>query len=314
MVPTPTIPRSSSDAALDGMLGEIPQDDDVALLCVRVAPRAGPFERTIPANPQVLAELRRDLGGWLVLAGVPASDRDEIVLACNEACANAVEHASIAAPRRSIRIAARRSDGAIVVEVADDGAWRDGGAGPERGRGLAIMRAVMDEVEVAPSSSGTVVRMRRRSHRGAGRRRRNVGNERPYTPGTLRCPDRAGMGDLLERRSEIDLTMQLRRVGGWTVVSVEGELDLYSAPQLREAVTAAVQDGADHIVLDLTGVPFMDSSGLGVVVACLKHLRETGGELSVVTPPSSPPDEAAVAHRASIAPIPTHATVDEATA
>ena len=162
-------PEELADAALDGMLGEIPQDDDVALLCVRVAPRAGPFERTIPANPQVLAELRRDLGRWLVLAGVPASDRDEIILACNEACANAVEHASIAAPQASIRIAARRSDGAIVVEVADGGAWRDGGAGPDRGRGLGIMRAVMDEVEVAPSSSGTVVRMRRRLTGGAGR-------------------------------------------------------------------------------------------------------------------------------------------------
>ena len=98
----------------------------------------GPVRTDDPANPQVLAELRRDLGRWLVLAGVPASDRDEIILACNEACANAVEHASIAAPQASIRIAARRSDGAIVVEVADGGAWRDGGAGPDRGRGLGM--------------------------------------------------------------------------------------------------------------------------------------------------------------------------------
>lgn len=140
-----------------------------------------------------------------------------------------------------------------------------------------------------------------------------MGNERPYTPGTpavSRSPRRDGS---LREETEIDLALQLRRVGEWTVVSVEGELDLYSAPQLREAVTAAVQDGADHIVLDLTGVPFMDSSGLGVVVACLKRLRESGGELSVVTPPSSPPTKLLSLTGLDRA-IPTHATVDEAIA
>lgn len=140
-----------------------------------------------------------------------------------------------------------------------------------------------------------------------------MGNEPPYNPGASAVSRSRRREGFPREETEIDLTMQLRRVGEWTVVSIEGELDLYSAPQLREAVTAAVEDGADHIVLDLTGVPFMDSSGLGVVVACLKRLRESGGELSVVTPPSSPPTKLLSLTGLDRA-IPTHATVDEAIA
>jgi anti-sigma B factor antagonist len=106
--------------------------------------------------------------------------------------------------------------------------------------------------------------------------------------------------------------MQQRRVGVWTVVAVEGEIDLYSAPQLRDAVLAAVEGGADHVVIDLSAVPFMDSSGLGVVVACLKRLREAGGELAVVTPAGSPPTKLLSLTGLDQA-IPTHATVEEAT-
>ena len=116
-----------------------------------------------------------------------------------------------------------------------------------------------------------------------------------------------------EETSDIDLALQVRRVGTWTVVAVEGELDLYTAPQMREAVLAAVTDGADHVVIDLTAVPFMDSSGLGAVVACLKRLRESGGELALVTPPGSPPTKLLSLTGLDHA-IATHPTVEKATA
>ena len=138
-------------------------------------------------------------------------------------------------------------------------------------------------------------------------------NERPYNPdGVAASPPHRASGSR-EETSDIDLMLQQGRVGIWTVVAVEGEIDLYSAPQLREAVLAAVADGADHVVIDLTGVPFMDSSGLGAVVACLKRLREGGGDLAVVTPPGSPPTKLLSLTGLDRA-IATHATVDEATA
>ena len=98
-------------------------------------------------------------------------------------------------------------------------------------------------------------------------------------------------------------------VDGWTILSVEGEVDLYTAPAVREAAIGAMESGADHLLLDLTEVPFMDSSGLGVIVACLKRLRE----LAVESPPSSPPTKLLSLTGLDHA-IPTHATVDEALA
>lgn len=61
-----------------------------------------------------------------------------------------------------------------------------------------------------------------------------------------------------------------------------GEVDLYTAPQLRERVAWAIEDGASRIVVDLADVSFMDSSGLGVLIGALRRLRERGGELAVV--------------------------------
>src|SRR5262245_44347425 len=75
------------------------------------------------------------------------------------------------------------------------------------------------------------------------------------------------------------LTIGSRAVGDRTILSVEGELDLYTAPTLRERVLMTAGDGG-RLIVDLTGVPFMDSSGLGVIVSCLKRLRESGGDLA----------------------------------
>jgi anti-sigma B factor antagonist len=91
------------------------------------------------------------------------------------------------------------------------------------------------------------------------------------------------MGD-----TTIELGLEVRSQGQWTVVAVRGELDLYTAPQLREAVVALPIDEPLNVAIDLTEVSFMDSSGLGSVIACLKHVRGLNGELKLVTPPTSP--------------------------
>lgn len=71
--------------------------------------------------------------------------------------------------------------------------------------------------------------------------------------------------------------------GDWTVVSVIGELDLSTAPALRQRVVALVNEGADHLVLDLLGTDFLDSIGLGVIVGALKRVQTGGGRLAVAT-------------------------------
>ena len=71
-----------------------------------------------------------------------------------------------------------------------------------------------------------------------------------------------------------------------TVIRGDGRLNMVSAPRLREAVTAAVAAGRPRIVIDLSGIEFMDSSGLGALVGCLKTARQAGGDLRIARPSS----------------------------
>lgn len=63
-----------------------------------------------------------------------------------------------------------------------------------------------------------------------------------------------------------------------------GELDVVGGPDLRQHVMAATQTGSFHLVLDLTGVDFIDSFGLGVLVGALKRTRLAGGDVRLVVP------------------------------
>lgn len=72
-------------------------------------------------------------------------------------------------------------------------------------------------------------------------------------------------------------------VNGWTVVEVDGEVDAHTAPMVREAVIKLVDEGHRHFVLDLGFVTFMDSMGLGVIVAVTKRIREHEGSLRIAS-------------------------------
>lgn len=68
-----------------------------------------------------------------------------------------------------------------------------------------------------------------------------------------------------------------------TVVRVEGDLDCYTAPQLR-AVLLELADGPRRVVIDVSGSTFIDSTGLGVLVGGLKRIREQGGHMVLRSP------------------------------
>lgn len=65
------------------------------------------------------------------------------------------------------------------------------------------------------------------------------------------------------------------------VISCTGRLNMAAVPRLRSSITAAVEGGGKRLVLDLAEVPFVDSSGLGVLVAGLKQARQVGGDLRI---------------------------------
>jgi len=79
------------------------------------------------------------------------------------------------------------------------------------------------------------------------------------------------------------LGVQADERDGWTVVQVTGDVDLTTAPRLREQVVQIVVGGQPRVVLDLQGVDFIDSTGLGVLVGLLKRTRSHGGDLRLVS-------------------------------
>lgn len=64
-------------------------------------------------------------------------------------------------------------------------------------------------------------------------------------------------------------------------VTVEGEVDIATAPLLREQLQTVIEDGATNVIVDLGGVGFIDSAGLGVLIGAVKRLKERGGELQL---------------------------------
>jgi len=80
----------------------------------------------------------------------------------------------------------------------------------------------------------------------------------------------------------MDLDLNVRKEGDHAVLAVGGEIDVYTAPKLREKLIELVSDGEYHLVVDLEKVDFLDSTGLGVLVGGLKRVRNHDGSLRLV--------------------------------
>jgi len=82
----------------------------------------------------------------------------------------------------------------------------------------------------------------------------------------------------------VDIVVHEHSSGDWTVLTIAGELDVIGAPELRQHVLRCVAAGHHHLVLDLTGVDYVDSFGLGVLIGSLKRVRLLDGDLRLVVP------------------------------
>ena len=88
--------------------------------------------------------------------------------------------------------------------------------------------------------------------------------------------------ELLCQHRRVTIAIEVAATGGLAALSVRGELDIRSAPDLRSWLTRVLDDGAGQVVIDLSGVEFMDSSGLGVLVGAHRRLARIGGRLTIV--------------------------------
>jgi anti-sigma regulatory factor (Ser/Thr protein kinase)/GAF domain-containing protein len=149
-----------------------PTDDDVALLVASLDAERLAFEVEIAADPLMLRGMRRRLEGWLVQRDVDQADIVDVILAVSEACNNAIEHAYRDNGGGPINVTVAKETEKIRAVVEDHGTWRAQTTSDERGRGLMLIRQLMDSADLETGLNGTRVTFTRQ-----------VGPEREATVG-----------------------------------------------------------------------------------------------------------------------------------
>ncbi len=78
-----------------------------------------------------------------------------------------------------------------------------------------------------------------------------------------------------------------RQDGKVTVIELSGEIDVSCAPQLKDLLQGLIDEGKNQLLIDLTEVPFMDSTGLGIFVNAFKRSQQAGGSIKFASPQES---------------------------
>jgi PAS domain S-box-containing protein len=157
-----------ADAILDRLAPEAGYDDDVAMVVYRH--RLAPLRIETSATPEQLAPIRRQLTSWLGAAGVSEAQATDIVLVISEACTNCVEHAYVGHDVGRMRLEMNLREGSetgvgagtvneeIHARIIDSGSWKPPTEDPGNGgRGLLLMRAMSESMEVESRSHGTTI-------------------------------------------------------------------------------------------------------------------------------------------------------------
>jgi anti-sigma regulatory factor (Ser/Thr protein kinase)/putative methionine-R-sulfoxide reductase with GAF domain len=157
-----TSPDDVCERAVRAMVPPEGLRDDVAVIALHNEPVPAELHLTRLAKHDVLHEVRMGMRRWLRDRGATPGETNDIVLSVAEACANVVRHA--ADPGRAVRftlVATLDDEDVATITIRDRGSWREPAAG-DGGRGLTIMRAAMDSVDVESGTEGTTVTLRRR--------------------------------------------------------------------------------------------------------------------------------------------------------
>ncbi len=241
----------------------------------------------LPFTASSVGVARRHLVSDLIEAGVCASAVTDAALVISELLSNALRHAG-PLPGSAIRVAWELEDGSVRVSVSDGG----GSSRPELGeptptttggRGLRIVArlsrrwgtlcddegtTVWAEVLVMPLETVAVHAAAAEGGLADGVRRRSANSQHALNVATWLPGARRGKVRLVE------LNVSSRFHDDHTIVTIHGEIDLYTAPRLHSA----------RVIIDMSGVEFCDSTGMNVLLSCLRRARERGGELEIAAP------------------------------
>ncbi len=291
-------PRDMADALLSRMSEGSAIPDDTVVLVARLMP--APLEITLDADPTRLAPLRRTVDAWCDASGMGQDARSDLQLTVGEAVTNAIEHAYLRGPRTGSRAVvdvelALRPDGAVAVEVTDHGTWKTPPVDPGyRGRGIALIRELAEEVAVDPapdqasagqSPRGTQVRFRLPSipvevgSPGGGPPVEFVAGE--AEPGRPPAPE-PGDADVSPDRTRLRATPDRDGVR----LTVVGDLDLGGVAAIRASLFDQLADRR-QVTLSLGRDSFVSSAGIALLSEVARRMRSEGATLSLVAPAGS---------------------------
>ena len=228
--------------------------DDVAIVAVQNGEVPEDLRLRLPADPRVLAQVRRVIRRWLRNRGARDHVIAEITLAVSEACANAIEHAYSPAPAE-FHLQASASE-------------RRGDDRGQRRRTVA---------NSARARQGT----RSDDHRRSDGRRRDQSL-------CHRDRDRDAQKGLAVRLADVQFSTHRQAV----VAQVTGEIDLSNVESIERALVEATPNHSLALVLDLTDVDYLDSAGIQLIYKLRENLRARGQRLRLVIPSTSPANDA----------------------
>jgi anti-anti-sigma factor len=244
--------------------------DDIALVAVRILP--APLRMDLDADPHQLAPMRRQIHEWATGIGLGREKLDDLQLAVVEAAGNAVEHAyrDSDRPGQVQVVLSADPDGGVRVTVSDQGKWRPPPQDPGcRGRGVQIIKALADEVDIAAGSDGTVVRFR-------------------LPPASTSTPptDAVDAGQATRESADQPAAIRVHDTAQAHWVEVGGVLDLAGVAAVRRTLLDEL--ACDRpIVLDWRHVRWLASVGVGLLLEATRTARGHG-EVDVRLPSDGP--------------------------
>jgi serine phosphatase RsbU (regulator of sigma subunit)/anti-sigma regulatory factor (Ser/Thr protein kinase) len=228
--------------------------DDVTLLAAELLPDRRPeLHRLVPARADQLSGLRAALREWLNELGVGPDDLNALLHAAYEACTNVIEHAYPPDTEGEVCLdGVLGDDGSLEIVIRDHGHWRTPPVDPgTRGRGLMLMRGLLDAAEIKPGPDGTEVLLRHAPWR-------------PVAVGAPPVPARSPAPD------EVPFAVEVVPDGRLTL-KVAGPVDHDTVDQLRAAIGHAGRGGGLDLTVDLAAVTHLASTGLQLL-----HTLNTG--------------------------------------
>lgn len=204
---------------------------------------------------------------WASGAGLGAEQLEDLQLVLGEAVADSVEHAYSGRTTGEVRYrAGRRSDDGLSVEVGDDGRWRLPGDPGFRGRGLHVIGHLADDLAVDHDATGTRLRFTLPAAH-------EVPSD-PVRPALRTRPDRAR-----------DIELTVHDDAGQLHLRLVGALDLLAVPVVRPDLVDRISASTGPVVLDLRGVGYLASAGIGLLLEAADLAR---GGLRLVWDPTGP--------------------------